>query len=60
MVPPSACLASIMDVGHSSGPLITGIVVGALSYAVGFGLAGVLLVMGAMLFAFGMRTKGPR
>jgi len=53
-------LSSIMDVGHSSGPLITGIVVGALSYAVGFGLAGVLLVMGAMLFAFGMRTKGPR
>jgi len=53
-------LSSIMDVGHSSGPLITGIVVGALSYAVGFGLAGVLLVMGAMLFAFGMRANGPR
>jgi len=53
-------LSSIMDVGHSSGPFITGIVVGALSYAVGFGLAGVLLVMGAVFFAFGMRTKGPK
>jgi len=53
-------LSSIKNFGHSSGPFITGIVVGALSYAVGFGLAGVLLVMGAVFFAFGMRTKGPK
>ncbi|HQN76291.1 MAG TPA: MFS transporter [Methanomassiliicoccales archaeon] len=51
-------LSSIMDVGHSTGPLITGMVVGAISYTAGFGLAGGLLAMGAMLFVLGMRT-GP-
>lgn len=51
-------LSSIMDDGHSTGPLITGMVVGAISYTAGFGLAGGLLAMGAMLFVLGMRT-GP-
>jgi MFS family permease len=52
-------LSSVMDIGHSSGPLLTGMIIGAFSYTAGFGLAGGLLALGAMLFALGMRSKGP-
>lgn len=52
-------LSSIMDVGHSTGPLITGVVIGALSYTAGFGLAGGILGIGAVLFAFGMSALTP-
>ena len=48
-------LSSVMDIGHSVGPLITGIVVGAISFLAGFGLAAALLVVGAALFALEMR-----
>ncbi len=48
-------LSSIMDVGHSIGPFMTGIVVGTFSFTAGFGLAGALLTMGAIVFAVGMR-----
>ncbi len=52
-------LSSVMDVGHSVGPLVTGMVVGALSFFAGFGLAAVLLVIGAVVFAVEMRgTSG--
>jgi len=44
-------LSSIMDVGHSVGPLATGAIVGAASYQAGFGAAGVLLLLGAGAFA---------
>jgi len=44
-------LSSVMDIGHSIGPLATGIVVGAFSYQVGFGIAGALLLVGAGVFA---------
>ncbi len=50
-------LRSIMDVGHSTGPFVTGMVVGAFSYTAGFGLAGGLLATGALLFALGMRSR---
>jgi len=50
-------LRSIMDVGHSTGPFVTGMVVGAFSYTAGFGLAGGLLATGAILFAWGMSSK---
>jgi MFS family permease len=52
-------LSSVMDVGHSAGPLITGIVVGMVSYQAGFGLAGVVLLVGAVVFALGVWKGGP-
>jgi MFS family permease len=54
-------LSSIMDVGHSLGPLITGAVVTLVSFQLGFGLAAVLLLVGAFAFVFGMRRidEGP-
>jgi DHA1 family multidrug resistance protein-like MFS transporter len=49
-------LSSVMDIGHSVGPLVTGMVVGAISFMAGFGLAAVLLVVGAVFFAVEMRA----
>jgi len=51
-------LSSVMDIGHSAGPLMTGIVVGLVSFQLGFGIAGVLLLVGALLFA-ALVWKGP-
>ena len=48
-------LSSIMDIGHSLGPLITGAIVTLVSFQLGFGLAAVLLLVGAFAFYFGMR-----
>ncbi len=48
-------LSSIMDIGHSLGPLITGAVVTLVSFQLGFGLAAALLLFGAFAFIFGMR-----
>ena len=44
-------LSSVMDIGHSIGPLATGVLVGAFSYQTGFGVASVLLLLGAVLFS---------
>src|SRR5512136_1860998 len=44
-------LSSVMDIGHSVGPLATGVIVGAFSYQMGFGIASVLLLLGAALFS---------
>ncbi|MGD0817886.1 MAG: MFS transporter [Methanomassiliicoccales archaeon] len=52
-------LSSVMDIGHSAGPLITGIVVGLVSYQAGFGLAGLVLLAGAMVFALGVWKGKP-
>lgn len=49
-------LSSVMDIGHSIGPLVTGMVVGAVSFMAGFGLAAVLLLVGAIFFAVEMRA----
>ena len=53
-------LSSIMDVGHSLGPLITGMVVTLVSFQLGFGLAALLLLIGALAFLFGMRRIDDR
>jgi len=47
-------LSSVMDIGHSAGPLATGIIVGAVSFGAGFGVAGVLLLIGAAIFTVGV------
>jgi DHA1 family multidrug resistance protein-like MFS transporter len=49
-------LSSVMDIGHSVGPFVTGLVVGAISFMAGFGLAAVLLIVGAIIFVAEMRT----
>jgi dipeptide/tripeptide permease len=52
-------LSSIMDVGHSVGPFVTGLVIGMVSFMAGFGLSAVLLIVGAIIFAVEMRpTQG--
>lgn len=44
-------LSSIMDIGHSSGPFIAGVVITATTMAGGFLTAGVICVLSAILFA---------
>ena len=44
-------LSSIMDIGHSTGPFITGLVVAAYSFKAGFGLSLVLCVIIAVMFS---------
>ncbi len=48
-------LSSIMDIGHSLGPLITGAIVTLVSFQLGFGFAAILMLFGALAFQFGMR-----
>jgi MFS transporter, DHA1 family, multidrug resistance protein len=48
-------LSSIMDIGHSIGPLATGIIIGAFSFFAGFGVAAILLMIGAVMFWILMR-----
>jgi dipeptide/tripeptide permease len=44
-----------MDIGHSLGPLITGAIVTLVSFQLGFGLAAIILLVGAVAFYIGMR-----
>ena len=44
-------LSSVMDVGHASGPMLTGLAVSAWGYGPAFGLVGGLLTAAALLFA---------
>jgi len=48
-------LSSIMDVGHSSGPMVTGVLIGAYSYRMAFGIVGIGLVVVSLIFGFTMR-----
>jgi len=48
-------LSSIMDVGHSAGPLATGFVIGAFSFGYGFDVAGLILLAGAVAFVIVVR-----
>ena len=43
-------LSSIMDIGHSIGPFLTGILVTLYSFQIGFGLAAVVMLAGALAF----------
>jgi len=53
-------LSSIMDVGHSVGPFVTGLVIGMVSFMAGFALSAVLLIVGAIIFAAEMRSTQGR
>ncbi len=49
--------SAIMDIGHSSGPIATGILIGAYSYRLTFASVGVGLIAVSLIFGFMMRTK---
>ena len=54
-------LSSIMDIGHSSGPLVAGLVITATGLAGGFLTAGVVCIISSILFAvFAVRAQSPR
>jgi DHA1 family multidrug resistance protein-like MFS transporter len=48
-------LSSIMDVGHSSGPMVAGVLISTYSYQMAFGIIGAILVVASLLFGFTMR-----
>ncbi len=49
-------LSSVMDVGHSSGPIVAGVLIRAYSYQMAFGLVGIFIVISGLLFGFIMRS----
>jgi DHA1 family multidrug resistance protein-like MFS transporter len=52
-------LSSIMDIGHSSGPFVAGVVITATTMAGGFLASGVVCALAALLFAlFAFRKQG--
>jgi len=51
-------LSSVMDIGHSTGPMITGLLVAALGYAGAFGIVAALLVV--MCAAFYLLVRVPQ
>jgi MFS family permease len=48
-------LSSIMDVGHSTGPMVAGVLIAATSYRMTFGIVGVALVVISLIYWLGMR-----
>jgi MFS family permease len=48
-------LSSIMDIGHSAGPMVAGVLIGAYSYQTAFGIVGIGLVVFSLVFGFIMR-----
>ncbi|HSQ93046.1 MAG TPA: MFS transporter, partial [Methanoregula sp.] len=53
-------LSSVMDIGHSAGPLVTGIIIAGSGYGTGF-LAGFLIVLAVCgFFALSVREPGPQ
>jgi MFS family permease len=52
-------LRTIMDVGQTIGPVMTGFLVGAWGYHVAFPALGVVLAASAVLFAMGPRSEAP-
>jgi MFS family permease len=49
-------LSSIMDIGHSTGPMVTGALIGAYSYRIAFGAVGGGLVIISFIFGFIMHS----
>ncbi|MBL7050177.1 MAG: MFS transporter, partial [Nitrospira sp.] len=50
-------LGSIMDIGHTAGPIASGFVVASYGFARAFSGAAILLVIAAVVFAVGFRNK---
>jgi DHA1 family multidrug resistance protein-like MFS transporter len=52
-------LSSIMDIGQSTGPLVTGMVITAAGYTSGFFLSFILAMIVAVLFALSVIKPAP-
>ncbi|HVC34496.1 MAG TPA: MFS transporter [Chloroflexota bacterium] len=50
---------SIWDVGHATGPILAGVLVGVIGYGWAFGLVALLILVGAALFAVAVREPTP-
>ena len=48
-------LSSVMDVGHSSGPMVGGLLISAYHYKTAFGIVGAGLVLASLVFGLMMR-----
>ena len=53
-------LSSIMDIGHSTGPMVAGTLIGAYTYQIAFGIIGGGLVVVSLIFGFLMRSLSYR
>jgi len=51
-------LSSIMDIGHSTGPMVAGVLVGSYQYRFSFGVTGAAMIFFACVFPFAMRGTG--
>jgi len=48
-------LSSVMDIGHSTGPMVGGLLISALNYRTAFGIVGGVLVITSLVFGLIMR-----
>ncbi len=53
-------LSSIMDVGQSGGPIITGILISAFNYKTAFGVVGIAIIVISLVYGLGMRQIASR
>jgi MFS family permease len=47
---------TIMDIGHASGPILAGLLIGAFGYPVAFGLISLILLAGMLIFSKAVRN----
>lgn len=52
-------MSMIMDIGHASGPIVSGLLIGAYGYGVGFPAIGLVLALVGLLFPLVVRTPQP-
>ena len=48
-------LSGIMDIGHSTGPMVSGLLISAYSFRAAFGAVGASLILVSLVFGLGMR-----
>lgn len=53
-------LSSVMDIGHSTGPMVGGLLISAYSYDTAFGIVGGILVLTSVVFGLIMRPLAHR
>ena len=50
-------LSSIMDIGQSAGPMVTGVLISIYSYRIAFGIVGIAMVLVSFAYWAGMRNQ---
>lgn len=48
-------LSGIMDIGHSSGPMVSGLLISLYSYGMAFRIVGISLIVVSLIYGLGMR-----